>query len=67
MRGIITTLLLLAVPACICGKLFGPTDELSTWQWVVFAMVAILSTLVILLLAGLSDSHEGSEEDHSGK
>lgn len=67
MRGIITTLLLLVIPVWICAKLFGPTEELSAWQWVVFALVAILSTFVILFLASVSDSHGGSENDHPGK
>ena len=63
MRGIITTLLLLAVPVWICAKIFGPTEELSTWQWVVFAGVSILTFLVILFLSVCYDASDSSDEE----
>ncbi|WFS63460.1 hypothetical protein LF599_04660 [Pseudodesulfovibrio thermohalotolerans] len=63
MRNFLATLIALAAAAYFGGKLFGPVDDLSTWQWIVFMVIGGVTVVGVMLLLGSATLSEPPREE----
>lgn len=63
MKNFLATLIALATAAYIGGKLFGPVDELSTLQWIVFMVIGSVLVLGVMFLMGTATLSEPPREE----
>ena len=62
MRNVLVTLIALAVAAYLGGILFGPGDDLSTWQWLGFMVIGLPAILGLAALLGGPTGSQPREE-----
>lgn len=63
MQNVLATLIALAVAAYLGGVLFGPCDDLSTWQWAGFMAVGLPAVLGVMALLGATEGPPREEHE----
>ena len=63
MKNFLAALIALAVAAYFGSLMFGPIDELSTFQWIVFMVIGSVVVIGIMLLLGSSTPSESLHEE----